>query len=538
MSTDDAQHRTSQFAAPGAQAGPATGPAGGFAGFGASQDILAASPDEPSGRKAPWLLVAGVAALVLALIGGVTYGAAQLSGGGSQPEDALPSGAFGFLKVDLDPPAGQKVDGFRFMRKFPALREQLGDGDDLRRVVFEAVADGAGWSDVDFDAEVAPWMGRRIGVGAYPPPENSPVPVPGAVVALQVTDGGAAEKGLARLTAALPGGAAPGYVVTGDYALLAATQQLADRAAADAEDGVLASDATLAADLAAAGDGIVAAWVDLGRATESLGQAATALGGGLGVLGAPAGGATGRSTYVARFAGPDVFEVTGTATSPETAGWETSGVTGMETLPESSVVAFGLAGGDALVRSVYDSVRTAVDEAPGVAAGPSFDEMVAAAEKELGIEVPDDLAALLGDNLLVALDGSDRGSLDVGARLSTDVTRAERVLDVLEKTAKSDIPVIRERAGDDLVLATTPRQAERMAATGSLGERAGFRESLPDLGDADLALWVDVNGVVGALLDGLGDGSPDENLEPIDGVGVTVSSGGDDTTFRVRLVTH
>jgi hypothetical protein len=42
-----------------------------------------------------------------------------------------------------------------------------------------------------------------------------------------VTDGGAAEKGLARLTAALPGGAAPGYVVTGDYALLAATQQLA-----------------------------------------------------------------------------------------------------------------------------------------------------------------------------------------------------------------------------------------------------------------------------------------------------------------------
>jgi hypothetical protein len=47
-----------------------------------------------------------------------------------------------------------------------------------------------------------------------------------------------------------------------------------------------------------------------------------------------------------------------------------------------------------------------------------------------------------------------------------------------------------------------------------------------------------VNGVVGALLDGLGDGSPDENLEPIDGVGVTVSSGGDDTTFRVRLVTH
>ena len=504
-------------------------------------DVLAARADEPPTRRAPWLLVAGVAALVLALVGGVTYGAAQLSGGGSQPEDALPAGAFGFLKVDLDPPAGQKVDGFRFMRKFPALRDRLGDGDDLRRVVFEAVADGAGWSDVDFDAEVAPWMGKRIGVAAYPPPGNGPLPVPGAVVALQVTDGDAAEEGLGRLVSTLPGGGAgsPGFVVTGDYALLAATQQLADRAAADAEDGVLASDATLASDLAAAGDGIMAAWVDLGLAAESVGGAATALTGGLGGLGAPVGGATGRSTYVARFAGPDVFEVVGTATSPETAGWETSGVTGMESLPESSVAAFGLAGGDELVRTVYESVRSAVDEAPGAVQGPSFDEMVAAAEAELGLDLPDDVAALLGDNLLVALDGGDRRSLQVGARLSTDTKRAERVLDLLEKTTGGGFPVVRERAGDDLVVASTPKQADRMAQAGSLGERAGFREALPDLGDADLALWVDVNGVVGALLDGLGDGSPDENLEPIDGIGVTVSSRGDETTsFRVRLVTN
>ena len=40
-------------------------------------------------------------------------------------------------------PAGQKVDGFRFLRQFPALRDRLG-GDNLRKVVFEEVAEGAG----------------------------------------------------------------------------------------------------------------------------------------------------------------------------------------------------------------------------------------------------------------------------------------------------------------------------------------------------------------------------------------------------------
>ena len=36
-----------------------------------------------------------------------------------------------------------------------------------------------------------------------------------------------------------------------------------------------------------------------------------------------------------------------------------------------------------------------------------------------------------------------------------------------------------------------------------------------------------------------GDGAADENLEPIDGLGVTVSSPDDDTaTYRLRLVAH
>ncbi len=511
-------------------------------------DVLAAYDEPRDAPRARWLLVGGAAVAVLALVAGVTYGVGALSGGGSQPEDALPSGAFGYAKVDLDPPAGQKIDGFRFMRKFPALRERLGD-EDLREIVFEAVADGAGWSEVDFDSEVAPWMGKRIGVAAYAPAEtDDQFPDPTVVVALQVTDADEAREGLGRLadleagssTAASGSTSRLGFVVADGYALLAETQAVADGAARDAEDGNLASDQQLAADLSAAGDGVMAAWLDMGRAVDAMGANALGMGGVGGMTGAF--GSTGRSTYVARFDGPDVFEVSGRVTGADAAGWATHPVEGMDELPESSVVAFALADGEELVPRLYESLREALRDQPGQGM-PDVDEMVADAERELGIEIPEDLAALLGDNLVAALDGTSSGSVQFGARVRTDVTRAERVLDALESGAGGEWVLARERVGDDLVVASTAKQAGRLAAVGTLGDGPGFSDAMPDLSEADLALWVDPKGVLEALFGGMGGGtgdgevSTDENLEPIEGIGLTASSRDEGSgTFRLRLV--
>ncbi|MGH8893771.1 MAG: hypothetical protein ACRDWY_10790, partial [Actinomycetes bacterium] len=146
---------------------------------------------------------------------------------------------------------------------------------------------------------------------------------------------------------------------------------------------------------------------------------------------------------------------------------------------------------------------------------------------------------LLGDNLVAALDGADSDMVQLGARVRTDVTRAERVLDALQAGDRSDWVLARERVGDELVVASTPEQAARLSAAGTLGDRPGFRDAMPDLNDADLALWVDVNGLVAALFGDMGGGSTgaDENLEPIEGVGVTVSSRDEGSgTFRLRLV--
>jgi hypothetical protein len=498
-------------------------------------DILAADVDqERPTRRAPWAAVGAAAVAVVLLVAGVTYGVGQLSGGGSQPEDALPAGAFAFAKVDLDPPAGQKVDGFRFLRKFPALRDRLGT-EDVRRLIFDEVAQEAGWSDVDFDSEVAPWMGQRVGVAAYAPrPDTETLfPEPSVVVALQVTDAGEAREGLRRLVdlgvQASDGKAAdaPGFVVTGDYALLAVNQEAADEAARKAADGVLASDGPLAADLAAAADGVAVIWMDMQRAVEAVGSSALGMGGfgGFGTLGA----AGGRATYVARFDGPDVFEVAGTVTGSGASGWAAHPVRGLADLPASSVVAFGLADGEQLVPKLMDAIRTSFEGVTEGVVAPDFDEMVAEAERELGVELPEDVAALLGDNLLIALDAEQSDSVEVGARLSTDVARAQRLLEVIE--ARTGEPLVRQQAGDDLVVASTAGQARRLARESGLGERDGFATALPDLDDAHVAGWVDVRGLFQLF-----GGTVDENVEPIDGVGFTASTDDDSAEFRIRLV--
>ena len=50
--------------------------------------------------------------------------------------------------------------------------------------------------------------------------------------------------------------------------------------------------------------------------------------------------------------------------------------------------------------------------------GPALDAGIASLEEEFGIQLPDDLAVLLGDNLVAALDGERSDGLDVGARVT------------------------------------------------------------------------------------------------------------------------
>ena len=493
----------------------------------ATQDVLAAQPEATSRRRASWPLVAGAAALVLALVGGVTYAVGALSGGGQQAADALPSGAIGVFSVDLDPPAGQKIDGFRFLRKFPSLRDHVPLDGDVRELVFDEIADEVGWADIDFDADVSPWLGKRLAAAVYPPADKGSEPM--VVVALQVTDTEGADAGLEKLAAAARTGdgdaSSVGWAFSGDYALVAENSMIAKDLATRAATTPLSADEHFAADTAAAEDGVALVWADMGRAVDALGSSGMVNG----VLG---GSASGRSTMVARFDGADVFEVSGTTTGVETAGWAQHSVHGMGDLPASTAIAFGLADGDQLAAKAWDAAEGFF--------GFMSESRTEGSSDLFGLHMPDDLATLLGSNLLVAVDGGRSDEVQVGARITTDTAAATKVFDRLEQQQDGflvpEFSLVRRTEGDDLVVAATTAQADRLAEDGALGDDESFRAALPDVDDAALALWIDPVGAEQAFSFGT---EPDPDIAPLDGVGVTVSSISDGTlSFRVRLVAH
>src|SRR4051812_50017129 len=94
----------------------------------ANRDVLSAEPDDGPAKRAPWALVGAAGGLGLALVGGVTYAVGALSGGGSQPADARPSGALAAVTLGPYPSAGRKRDGFRPLRKFPPGRATVAGG--------------------------------------------------------------------------------------------------------------------------------------------------------------------------------------------------------------------------------------------------------------------------------------------------------------------------------------------------------------------------------------------------------------------------
>jgi hypothetical protein len=516
-------------------------------------DVLAAG--EPEKRRKPqnWWVVGGAVVAVAALIGGITYGAASLSGGGTQPEGALPAGAIAFAKVDLDPAAGQKVDAIRFMRKFPSLRGHVAPDADLRKVLFDAVADDAGWKSVSFAKDVEPWLGDRVGVAAYAPKafgNGKTADEPGAptvVVALQVGDESKARAGLDKLIAKSVGSSKPGYVVQDGYALLTENKALATSVADGVAKGTLAKAKTFAADIGGLDDSIATFWVD-GAAASSVMSVADLYGMGL-PTGAGAGVGAGkknsalagsRVVFSLRFDGPDVLELAGTIKAGTKLSDPNVPLKDFAKLPSTTVAAVGLGGGDSLVDHAWKTIGEGVDKSQGA---DSFDNAVREIESQFDLNLPADLKLILGSNMLIALDSSGlaEGKIAAGARVTTtNGKRADaligRLTRGLDNTPIGAPKLIHRATGDGYIVASSAVQADRMTKPSgkTLGDNPAFRRALPDLAGARYAAWMDVQGLVGPFI-----GSAPADLKPIAGFGVTSTSDGNGGgSFRARLVTR
>ena len=357
-------------------------------------------------------------------MGGGAWAVNSLRSSGAQPEQVLPSNAIAYLRVDLDPSAGQKLEVLEFARKFPDAKSRLGDGEDLRKALFDAMkSEDDDLKDVDYATDIEPWLGDRLGVAAVPGTDGKEA---SAVAAVEVTDEAKAREGVDKLQ---PEGDKTGYAFADDYMIIADTQGEADRFAKSALESPLADNEQFQDDLDALGEtGVMSFWADAAK-LASIGGGAAPRAAGRHAEGVRAdrrrsefrewcGSAAGRR---ARCGDPEAHQVrdqAGPASRHDSGG-------------------ISVAGAGPAFEQAWPNLRRLIEQAGQAAEVDSF---LRSADQQFGIKLPADLVTLLGTDLTLAVDerglaeamsGAAPGSSGMpalpqaGFRSTTDVAKAK-----------------------------------------------------------------------------------------------------------------
>jgi hypothetical protein len=268
----------------------------------------------------------------------------------------------------------------------------------------------------------------------------------------------------------------------------------------------------------------VTAWADLGRLMDSLPEeardaAAEAYGVGadLDLSGAVVMGA---------HAGDGHMEVVGrlldlrSSVQPSTAmgGGPNTGL--LAGLPSDTLAAFSITDLGAGLAEAFDAGYGAEDPLG----------LLPYAE-ELGIQLPEDLRSLFGEDTVVAAfpDGGFAArsrTSDVDAAFATASTLAQVTLG----SAASDVV---RRLDDGVAVGTDPSALGAISTSGGgLGETKAFRRAVPDADEAGSLLYVDVAGALTAL-EAPADLS--EDVAQLQAVGMSSAGDASNATFRLRV---
>jgi hypothetical protein len=482
------------------------------------------TPQAPRSNKAlKWGAFGAAGVLSLGLLGGgAVFAYSKINGGGAQPEAALPGNSIAFAKIDLDPSADQKLDGFRFIRKFPGAQDAVNGIDengDLRKEIFESLQDDGEFQGVDYAQDVEPWLGQRIGMAVVPSADGGD---PGVVMALASTDEDAATQGLAKMTGD------GGYCsVQPDFAICGDEQSVVDKAVNDTKSGSLEDNDNFSQDMGDLGeDGIASAWLDgtqLGAFDSMLGS---------GMTGKTQG--QGRFAMALRFDGP-TLELAGVANAlPQDAVPGGDG-TAIGDLPTSTLAAFSMTGLDESLRKAWPDI----DKSAREALGDDWQEGLDSFTSETGLSVPEDVAKAVGSETTIAL-GPDANEPKVAL-----VTNGDRgVIDTLVSTVDSGSSYsssgpqlsVKDAGDNRTVVATNAGYADEISNGSGLGDTDAFKDAVPDADKAGSVAYVDVSKIVETFGSEMDDETK-ANLAPLSAVGFSMSGEGDHADYRLRLTT-
>ena len=510
-------------------------------------------PEPPSGLTRPGgrrsAVVAGIVAGTLAVVGIGAFAAFHVLDGGPAAEQALPAeSTLAAVSLDLDPSAGQKIAAFKTLRKFPALKKELGldSGDDLRKLFFDDVLAESDCKGLSYDADIEPWIGDNVAIAATSFEKGKVAPL----VALAVTDKDKAARGLDALFECGDLEGEAGYAFQDDFVLVSDSTAHAERAAHQAATRPLSDDASYRSWADKVGDrGILNLYVAKRAATllaDSLDGLAQL--GGAHKAAADFRGAAG----TLRFAdGGAELHLVGRLTDKTVDAKRGAGdVVGG--LPADTAAVLGFTP----PRDWADSVTSRLDDFGLLLGG--VNGIRGLLEDELGLEVPDDLQTLLGDGMALSLRGTPPADLtkvdapeDVpaGLTIAGDPDAITGVISRLEqKTGMTlaDAGVTVAGGRDRVALSFDADYARDLLGSGDLGGDATFQKVVPEADKASLLLYLDLDSAWRQAIADTITESPEElvtrqeflaNTEALEALGLSGWHDGTDSHVLLKLTT-
>lgn len=493
-------------------------------------------PDQPQtsgqpkkrGRRTG--LVAAAAVVAVAAVGGGAYAVGQFMSGGDEAASAVPADALAYASLDLDPSAAQKIEAVKIFRKFPGLRSELNisSQDDLRRTAFEALVKESDCKGVDYDSDVKPWIGDRLGVAAVPGSGTKVLPL----VVLQVTDEDKARDGVKKLEKCdSSDGDATGISFVGDYMLLSEKQADADRMAKDVGSGTLADDSDYTSWMGRAGDpGILTMYASKAAPAAIIDQSGDELKSGqnrkqLETALKDFEGAAG----VVRFEGGAVEAEFSAKGLGQGVGADSATGPDVATLPGTTAAVFSVAFKKGWASNYLDMLRDT--------GGSSLDSMLTQGEQQTGLKLPEDIETLLGDGFDVSVDSRadlqalstspDPTKVPAGIRIKGDTTKIIAILDKLKTAAGPTGDLLQVQSKDGIVAVGTDKAyVAELLTKGDLGDSSAFTKVVPEADKANGVLFVNFdagNGWAASLGDLISEKDPKvkENIEPLDALGIS-----------------
>ncbi|HET7800177.1 MAG TPA: DUF3352 domain-containing protein, partial [Humibacillus xanthopallidus] len=444
--------------------------------------------------------------------------------------------AYGYVRLDIDPSAGQKIAAVRFLGKLPQVRDTL-TGDDPRRKLWDLVTQDAADSCVSalhYDTDIAPWLGERAGVAIRP---GGTTDKPNVALAVQVSDEARAKEVLGKLFACDKDGA---DIETKDgYALVMPPGTGASTMAAVAK-GTLAANSTFTGDMSALGEqGVVSAWFDMTTGAtqlKDLGAGALGTPGTAGTARTPSAtpaGAQGRVAAALRF-DPSFVELAGVVRGAKAVNAAPGDTSELVDLPDDTAAALHVSGADQAIDSAWPTLSTQLESLSGMTGG----DVVGEIEKQLDVSLPDDLKVLLGRSFTLSLPQQDLRVADsfvVGGKIvSSDSARAGALVDRLDQTMGGILTHTVD--GGTVYLATDPAYVASLKKGGALGDTDTFKAALGDVSRANGVLFVDLDRIESAYLGDL-QGETRAVVESLRAVGgSTTVTGPGEASFSLRVV--